>query len=155
MKKAIIALMMAIVAFAASAQGKFFDECENIEGVTTVYISKAMMKMVSGSIDNVNSSIDLSGMSRKIDSLVIISAETSAAARKVEALAGNSFSTDKGYEMLMKVTDNDTRLRIMYRSLGNSMNEYVMIAREEGEVSYIIITGTLTPSDVQQASRKD
>lgn len=155
MKKALLALMMIGAALVASAQGKFFEECENLDNVTTVYIGKAMIRMVSGSLDDVKSKINLSGMSRKIDSLVIISSETTESARKVEALAGNSFSTDKGYEILMKVTDDDTKMRIVYKSLGGNRNEYVMIVREHSEVSYIIITGSLTPEDVQAYSGKD
>ena len=154
MKKVFFVLLTLVCSLSGFAQGKFFDECENIPGVTTVYVSKAMMKMVSGTLSDVNSKIDLSGMSRKIDSLVIINAETSASAKKVESLAGESFSTAKGYELLMKVTDPSTRMRIMYKNLGSNLNEYVMIVREDKEVSYIIITGCLTPEDVQTYSEK-
>lgn len=150
----VFVLLTLLCSFSGFAQGKFFEECENIPDVTTVYVSKAMMKMVSCSLSDVNSKIDLSGMSRKIDSLVIINAETSASAKKVEMLAGDSFSAAKGYEILMKVTDSDSRMRIMYRSLGKDMNEYVMIVREDSEVSYIIIKGSLTPEDVQTYSDK-
>ncbi|MDE7460151.1 MAG: DUF4252 domain-containing protein [Paramuribaculum sp.] len=154
MKKIIFLLLTLSCCFSGFAQGKFFEECENIPNVTTVYVSQAMMKMVSGSLSGVNSPINLSGMARKIDSLVIVNGETPEAARKVEALAGDNYSTAKGYELLMKVTDSDSKMRIVYKSIGKELYEYVLVVNEPNEASYIIITGSLTPEDVQTYSKK-
>ena len=132
MKKIIFLLLTLSCCFSGFAQGKFFEECENIPNVTTVYVSQAMMKMVSGSLSGV----------------------TPEAARTVEALAGDNYSAAKGYELLMKVTESDSKMRIVYKSIGQELYEYVLVVNEPNEASYIIITGSLTPEDVQTYSKK-
>ena len=48
MKRLILSVLIAITAFAAHAQHDYFDKYADMEGVTSVYVSKAMFKFIQG-----------------------------------------------------------------------------------------------------------
>ena len=48
MKRLILSALVAIVALAAHAQHDYFEKYADMEGVTSVYISKTMFKLMQG-----------------------------------------------------------------------------------------------------------
>lgn len=149
MKKAIVILTLACSAFAASAQSDFFRECEEMNDVETVYISKTMLHLV-GLMKVEADDFDFSGLVRKLESIEIVNAEGDAA----KALASKADSGFKGYEKLMAVKDSNDNVDILYKNIAKDHNSFVIVAREPDELSVVVLDGNLTADDVMKAARK-
>ena len=74
MKKIFILLIICFCASMAKAE-TFFEECENIPGVTTVYVSKAMISL-AGDLNIDSDNMDFNSIASKIDGLWVVNAET-------------------------------------------------------------------------------
>lgn len=148
MKKVIAFITIVCVTLAATAQSAFFRACEDMRGVETVYISKTMLHLV-GMMNLDAGDVDLRGLVRKLDNIEIINADGNSA-RNLGEKARTEF---KNYEKLMTVKDDDETVNILFKSISDKKNTFVIVANEPGEVSVIVLTGTLTVEDVVKATR--
>lgn len=144
-----VALMMA---FAASAQSQLFKACENAEGITTVYITKAMLKM-AGEVPGIGLP-DKSLLQDKIDKVEIITSDNAEGRtfidRNLPIITG-----DKAYELLMKVSDDKKEDVKIYRGqLKGGKYSYVIINKSPEESAVIIIDGSLTVEDVMRCTKR-
>ena len=74
MKRLILSALIAITTFAAHAQHDYFDKYADMEGVTSVYVSKAMFKFIQG-LPIESDDVDMSGIIKKLDGLYILNTE--------------------------------------------------------------------------------
>lgn len=148
MKKFIISLIIATIALAASAQSDIFKACEKIPGITTVYISKAMMSLI-GSVDLKCDGVNLSGIASKVDNIEIIQGEDKAA----KALGEKARSlTSSGYENLMRIKDDGENVALYMRKLSPRNSNTYSQPDEDDESTVIIFTGELTIAEVLAAT---
>ena len=98
--KYILMALCLMVSSVCIAQDKLFEKYGEKDGVTSVYISKAMFKMIpSLDIEDLN----LKNMSEKINSMQILSCERMETAKEME----NDFKKITGsYTELMRVKDD-------------------------------------------------
>lgn len=140
-RRFLFTLCMVACAVAANAQSAFFQKCENEAGMSTVYITKAMLRMV-GSM-KIDGASELTAIADKLDVVEIVSADKESSKPKLMKAAGELVSA-KGYELLMKVKDDGDNVSIYQAKLKNGHNRFVLVADD----AVILFEGTLTLDDV-------
>lgn len=148
MKKLSVLLLICLTAIVAKAE-TFFEECENIPGITTVYVSKAMISL-AGDLNIESDNMNFNSIASKIDGLWVITADDDKA--KILKSKAKVFSS-KEYEKLVSVREDDETVDILMRSLGKDKNECVIKAFESNEATVVIIKGSFTLQDIAAATR--
>lgn len=151
----LIATMLAL-SIPATMQAKAFDfdKMADMEGVTSVHISKAMFKLLSGMAISTDD-IDLQSVMPKLESIQIITCEKPEIIPLLKKEA-EAFSTKEGYEELMRVKEDNSRTVILQKLHEDKPNEYVLINVEgERDFNLILMKGTLTLEELQQMMGKE
>lgn len=152
MKKIITVLIFCIIAITASAQSSFFKKCEDYKGVSSVYISKAMLQFAG--TDNIDcGNVNISSLASKLDGIEIINAD-SHNMETVSLMAKDMLQTS-GCEKLMQVKDNEETVNMYLRNLPKGRTEFIIIAKERQEISVIILSGTMTIDEVVKAVKNN
>ncbi|MDE5647881.1 MAG: DUF4252 domain-containing protein [Muribaculaceae bacterium] len=145
-----VIVLMAVVSGSAQQISKFFDKYDDVEDVTSVYVSKAMLRMMP---DVKTGDMDLSGLSGKLDCIRILSSNNNDMARKLKTDADKVLNAN-GYEVLVKVSEGKEKTNIYMKSDDKGVNEYFIVNEEPGDFNAILIVGKLTPEDVQKMVNK-
>ena len=152
MKHSIILIAIALfLSIPAAIQAKTFDfdKMAEMEGVTSVHISKAMFRLLSGMGIKADG-IDLQSVMPKLESLQIITCEKPEIIPLLKKEA-EVFSTKEGYEELMRVKEDDSHTIILQKQHEDKPNEYVLVNIEGNEeFNLILMKGTLTLEELQQ-----
>ena len=112
----ILGALLWLCSFVTYAQENLFDRFSEMEGVTSVYVSKAMFSMMS---DIKVDGLQLEGIGQKLESLQVLNSEKAPVIQKLrEAVTG--FTPKHGYESLVRVRDNGEKVDILYE---NSMTQ--------------------------------
>ncbi|MDY3068326.1 MAG: DUF4252 domain-containing protein [Parabacteroides sp.] len=146
--KYILMALCLMISSVCIAQDKLFEKYGEKDGVTSVYISKAMFKMIpSLDIEDLN----LKNMSEKINSMQILSCEKKEAAKEME----NDFKKITGsYTELMRVKDDGDSVFFYTKQKGELIEELLMLVSEPDEFTVIRITGNFTIEDIQKITAK-
>ena len=148
MKRLILSVLIAITAFAAHAQHDYFNKYADMEGVTSVYVSKTMFKFIQR-LPIESDDVDMSGIIKKLDGLYILTTEEP---EIMEALRKETAFINKkeGYEELMRVKEDGEKVTIYMKEQKNARTEYVLIMDSTDEEFVVMIfSGTMQPEDVQ------
>lgn len=152
MKHSIILITIALflsIPTAIQAKTFDFDKMAEMEGVTSVHISKAMFRLLSGMGIKADG-IDLQSVMPKLESLQIITCEKPEIIPLLKKEA-EVFSTKEGYEELMRVKEDDSHTIILQKQHEDKPNEYVLVNIEGNEeFNLILMKGTLTLEELQQ-----
>ena len=147
MKRYVTTLIIALAGCClAMAQKTFIDRFGDMEGVTSVYISKTMIRLLPKL--EVNNK-DLKHLASKIDGIQILSADEPTPARKLREGAKALMAKQK-YEPLMEIKDSDTHTAIHLLDLGKGRSAFVLLSTEADETSIIVISGTLSVEDIKK-----
>ena len=151
MKRQIIFMLLTVFcAMGTFAQSKFFEKCEKIKGVTTVYVSKAMLQMAGDA--NVTDDMNLSAVIKKLNSLEVINAESPASVVELNKLIKElNLNGKNGYEIMMSDNDDEQNVKIYMKNMANNTNEYVILVEESDEVLVVLMNGTLTLDEATKA----
>ena len=157
MKHSIILITIALflsIPTAIQAKTFDFDKMAEMEGVTSVHISKAMFRLLSGMGIKADG-IDLQSVMPKLESLQIITCEKPEIIPLLKKEA-EAFSTKEGYEELMRVKEDDSHTIILQKQHEDKPNEYVLVNIEGNEdFNLILMKGTLTLEELQQMMGED
>ena len=154
MKRFILSALIAITAFAAHAQHDYFDKYADMEGVTSVYVSKAMFKFMQR-LPIESDGVDMSGIIKKLDGLYILTTEEP---QIMEVLRKETAFINKkeGYEELMRVREDGEKVSIYMKEMKDDRTEYVLVVDStDGEFAVMIFSGTMQPEDVQGIINKE
>ena len=153
MKKALVFftfLIMTVNAFAQDSKyiyNKYSDE----KGVSAVYISPAMFKMIGRipEIDTGNSSQDISGVVRKLKGFYLISTENPELVESIKADVKKFIGNGK-FELMMEAKDDGMATR--FYTIGNDevINSFVMSAYDEGECTFICMDGVIDRAELER-----
>lgn len=143
----IIALFITLCTGIMSAQTTIFDRYADTDGVTTVYISRAMLRMMPD-IGEGAGGLQIGEIASKLDNLQVLTCERKALIPKIMKEA--SALTSKGYEVLVKVNENGQKTDIFQKSLGGGRMEYLIRVSEPSELTLIQITGNITADDIRK-----
>lgn len=153
MKKALVFftfLIMTVNAFAQDSKyiyNKYSDE----KGVSAVYISPAMFKMIGRipEIDTGNSSQDISGVVRNLKGFYLISTENPELVESIKADVKKFIGNGK-FELMMEAKDDGMATR--FYTIGNEevINSFVMSAYDEGECTFICMDGVIDRAELER-----
>ncbi len=148
-----IVLLLSLCSLVSRAQDSPFEKLSEMKGVTYVYVSKAMLKLMPNGVDT--DGVDVGSVAHKLESILILTGdEPDVIARMRKETA---FLTPKnGYEELMKTKDDDTRVTIFMKKKKGGLTEYVLRTEEgDDQFTLIVVTGRLTPEEVQRMKKED
>jgi hypothetical protein len=147
LKNGLLVLLM-LVSINGYAQKRLFDRFSKMEGVTTVYISKAMLQMMPDM--PLQPGVDIRGFAGKLDGLLIMTSENESICRMMRS-ESSSFAQDRAYEILMKVKDGESNVNFYIRKRSDQLiAELVMLVDGEDEFVFIQMTGNMTMDDIRK-----
>lgn len=148
MKKLILLLLTALMTLGAPAQESFKNKFNNVKGITSVFISKALLGM-----DTNCAGFNIGPVAKKLDNIQIFNSETKAAANTLKKGCLNIIAKEK-YESLMNVNEADEHNSIYMKQFAGGMNQYVLLNVEEDETRVIVLTGKLTVDDIRKITEQ-
>lgn len=141
-----ISILLALAIISATAQiSEIFDRYADTDGVTSVYISKSLLRMMP---DVETDGVDLEGISDKLDSIRILTTEDKSIAKKLKKDITKSLRSDN-YEVLLMVNESKEETMIYMKPGKNSLTEYLIISHDSDEFNIIRIVGRIKPGDVR------
>lgn len=157
MKNFILTLLLTVIStVGAHAQTKFYETCRSDPQLEleTVYIGKAMLKMVNSDKLHVQA-MNLNPVVDKLESIQVITTEKAKSSVKLREMAYKEFTPEKKYEILMEAKDEDDISTIYCKKLNDKTNEYVLVNAciTDHETTVIILTGSITPEDLKNLKR--
>lgn len=142
--------MMILTSISAKAQPDLYKKYANIPGITKVYISPSMMKLVGAAAVSESMGemdVEVEQLILKMREMYLISTEDS----KVSIDLKNDFDSkikNKNVELLMEVADGDDNIHIYSESKDNLVNSLYFFITDSSETVMIIFTGDLKPDDL-------
>lgn len=145
MKKILIIQLLLCLCLSASAQKALFNKYCDAKGVTSVYISKAMLGMAAGLKAGKS---DISKIASRLDHLQILTFERPSMIRTVRKEAVEAFRKE-GFEQIMQVKDDGDNVTIYLKTHKNKKNEFVLFNVSEDELEIINVLGNVTLKEIK------
>ena len=157
MKKTIIIAFMLLLAVGAYAQEgkKLYNKYSDQEGVSAVYISPAMFKLV-GQLPDINvdmangEKMDVAPLVRSFSGFYMLSFEQKSAA-SAELYKEVTAMVNKGnFELLMEVKDSGSTIRMYTLGDEKTVSSFVCIINEDDETMFFSLEGSMDRSDLEK-----
>ena len=145
--KILLCLVVLASALTANAQIKAFDKYADMDGVTSVYISKSMLSLFPKGQTNVNG-INIGDIASRLDNIQILSADEQPIVDKLRKET-SGINTRNGYEELMRVREDGEKTTIYFKDGKKDRKEFVLLVDEKDEFTIISIVGDLTLQEIQ------
>lgn len=146
-----LSLLLALsTSISATAQTALFEKFEDTNGITTIFISKTMLKMIP---EVKAGNHDISQVAGKLDQLRIFTCEKPSLIPKVREFALKTFREGK-YEAIMTINDSGEKVTIYQRSQKEGKNEFSLFTEEKDELTVINIIGAITLKDIKDITGK-
>ena len=101
MKKLLATAVLVLAAHMSYAQDQLFTKYEEVKGVETVFISKALLSVAAGSKIG---DLDIRKVAKKLEQVRILSVEKASLVKTIQAEALAIYKRDK-YEELMRMQE--------------------------------------------------
>ena len=147
----IITLLFSLCSLFMYAQDSRFDKFADMEEVTSVYISKAMLSLMP---DMQSEGGNIGSIASKLDNIRILSCDKPAIIDKMKKEFA-FINSKNGYEELMRIKDKGEKTTIYLKQDKNKKKEFVLMTGEKNEFTVIIITGNLTLKEIQGIVNKE
>ena len=157
MKKIITIAFMLLIAVGAFAQEgkKLYNKYSDQEGVSAVYISPAMFKLV-GQLPDINvdmangEKMDVAPLVRSFSGFYMLSFEQKSAA-SAELYKEVTAMVKKGnFELLMEVKDSGSTIRMYTLGDEKTVSSFVCIINEDDETMFFSLEGSMDRSDLEK-----
>ena len=157
MKKIITMAFMLLLAVGAFAQEgkKLYNKYSDQEGVSAVYISPAMFKLV-GQLPDINvdmangEKMDVAPLVRSFSGFYMLSFEQKSAA-SAELYKEVTAMVNKGnFELLMEVKDSGSTIRMYTLGDEKTVSSFVCIINEDDETMFFSLEGSMNRSDLEK-----
>ena len=153
MKRIFIIAALLLVSAATFAQnGKsIYQKYSDEDGVSAVYISPAMFRMI-GKIPDLKvegDDIDLSPIIRSLTGLYIIDSENPGINARLKADA-ERFISSGNYELLMEAKDSGETVRMFTVGTEAIVKGFVMIAVDGEETTFICLDGNMNRDELEK-----
>ena len=143
----IITLLMTLCSICSYGQQSFFDKYAEMEGVTSVYITKSMLSLFPKGQTSVNG-VNIGNIASRLDNIQILSADEQPIIDKLRKET-SGINTRNGYEELMRVREDGEKTTIYFKDGKNDKKEFVLLVDEKDEFTIISIVGDLTLQEIQ------
>ena len=141
----IIAFLLSFCSMMSYAQDSFFDKFSEMDGVTSVYISKAMLSMMPSMKTK---GVNIGEVARKLESIQILSCEKPALIATIKKEL-EYINPKNGYEELMRINDTGDKTTIYLKTNKNDKKEFVLLTSGKNELTVIVIVGNLSLKEIQ------
>ena len=109
----IIAIMATLCSVCSYGQQSFFDKYAEMDGVTSVYITKSMLSLFPKGQTNVNG-VNIGNIASRLDNIQILSADEQPIVDKLRKETSH-INTRNGYEELMRVREDGEKTTIYFK----------------------------------------
>ena len=148
---AMIAAMLLLTISSFAQDGKsIYQKYSDTEGVSAVYISSAMFRLMGRipDLDVEGEDINLAPIIQSLSGLYLISSEDKAVGRDIKADA-DRFVAGGRYELLLEVKDSGEIVRIYTMGTEKTVSGFVMIAADDAETTFIYLDGKMNREDLE------
>lgn len=139
-----------VLLLTTQAQDAIFHKYEDAKGVSTVFISKTMLRMMSNS--NIGN-IKITSVAGKLDGMRILNCDKPALATQIGQDIKRMLKTE-GFEVVMQINESGENTIIYQKALPKKRNTFSLLITEKKELSFISISGTITLSDISKITNK-
>ena len=139
--------MATLCSVCSYGQQSFFDKYADMDGVTSVYISKSMLSLFPKGQTNVNG-INIGDIASRLDNIQILSADEQPIVDKLRKETSH-INTRNGYEELMRVREDGEKTTIYFKDGKKDKKEFVLLQDAKNEFTIISIVGDLTLQEIQ------
>ena len=143
----IITLLITFCSVSSYGQQSFFDKYAEMEGVTSVYITKSMLSLFPKGQASVNG-VNIGNIASRLDNIQILSADEQPIIEKLRKET-SVINTRNGYEELMRVREDGEKTTIYFKDGKKDKKEFVLLLDEKDEFTIISIVGDLTLQEIQ------
>jgi len=143
----IIAIMATLCSVCSYGQQSFFDKYAEMDGVTSVYITKSMLSLFPKGQTNVNG-INIGDIASRLDNIQILSADEQPIVDKLRKETSH-INTRNGYEELMRVREDGEKTTIYFKDGKKDKKEFLLLQDAKDEFTIISIVGDLTLQEIQ------
>ena len=143
----IIAIMATLCSVCSYGQQSFFDKYAEMDGVTSVYISKSMLSLFPKGQTNVNG-INIGDIASRLDNIQILSTDEQPIVDKLRKETSD-INTRNGYEELMRVREDGEKTTIYFKDGKKDKKEFLLLQDAKDEFTIISIVGDLTLQEIQ------
>ena len=143
----IIAIMATLCSVCSYGQQSFFDKYAEMDGVTSVYITKSMLSLFPKGQTNVNG-INIGNIASRLDNIQILSTDEQPIVDKLRKETSH-INTRNGYEELMRVREDGEKTTIYFKDSKKDKKEFVLLQDAKNEFTIISIVGDLTLQEIQ------
>jgi len=132
----------------AQNSSKLFEKYADMDNVTSVYISKAMFKMMP---TMQTAGLNLMNMKGKVESLQVLTTERKDLTIKMR----NEFAqlVTRQHQELMRVRDGKTKATFYAIMQGDLVKDMLMLADTEEGFTVIQLLGNFTLQDIQEITK--
>ena len=145
-RTSIIALLMICCSVFCYGQQSYFDKYADLDGVTSVYITKSMLSLFPKGKTNVNG-INIGDITNRLDNIQILSSDEPAIIEKLRKETSN-INNKNGYEELLRIREDGTKTTIYFNEK-KKQKEFVLLVDAKDEFTIISIVGDLTLQEFQ------
>ena len=151
-RTSIIALLMICCSVFCYGQQSYFDKYADLDGVTSVYITKSMLSLFPKGKANVNG-INIGDIASRLDNIQILSADEKSIIDQLRKET-SSINTKNGYEELLRIREDGTKTTIYFNEK-KKKKEFVLLVDDKDEFTIISIVGDLTLQEIQGIIAQD
>ena len=139
--------MATLCSVCSYGQQSFFDKYAEMDGVTSVYITKSMLSLFPKGQTNVNG-INIGDIASRLDNIQILSADEQPIVDKLRKETSH-INTRNGYEELMRVREDGEKTTIYFKDGKKDKKEFLLLQDAKDEFTIISIVGDLTLQEIQ------
>ena len=143
----IITLLITFCSVCSYGQQSFFDKYAEMEGVTSVYITKSMLSLFPKGQTSVNG-VNIGNIASRLDNIQILSADEQPIIDKLRKET-SGINTRNGYDELMRVREDGEKITIYFKDEKKDKKEFVLLMDEKDEFTILSIVGDLTLQEIQ------
>ena len=143
----IITLLTTLCSICSYGQQSFFDKYAEMEGVTSVYITKSMLSLFPKGQTSGNG-VNIGNIASRLDNIQILSADEHPIIDKLRKET-SGINTRNGYEELMRVREDGEKTTIYFTDGKKDKKDFVLLLDEKDEFTIISIVGDLTLQEIQ------
>lgn len=152
-----VMLLMAVGAYAQSGKS-IYNKYSDSKGVSAVYISPAMFRMI-GQLPDLDveaadgEKVDIAPLVRSFEGFYLLSVSDKSQAAELKQEV-QSMIKSGSFEMLMEAKDSGSTMRIYTVGDAKTISSLVMLAQEGDSVQFICLEGAMNRNDFETLMAK-
>lgn len=133
-------LVVTISGFAAMAQNSIIDEITDMNGVSSIYISKTMLSKMKPSMIGDKR---IAAIAHELSAITIIEIEKASTNTKIAQKISQLKNTTE-LELLTKIKDNGENTSIYAKQQGEKITMVILLMEEKKDINIIVLTGNIS-----------